>query len=185
MPDCPNSESATRNKKKQWVQRTTPTAWVIEFGNYGWYLQPHQVYHPPLAKCNPIHHFHSRDTRATVATTFRYTPTHSIHRDTNHQNSTFAVREYRETAPQRITTARICPLLFPYSARKCGGYIPLPPPLHNALRSEIRAKETHSVRGTSTALAKLHHSTIGLGKSHTHHLQCYSPTHPQIQQPVG
>ena len=47
----------------------------------------HQVYHPPLAKCNPIHHFHSRDTRGTVATTFPHTRTHSIHRDTNHQNS--------------------------------------------------------------------------------------------------
>jgi hypothetical protein len=38
-------------KKEQWAQRTTPTAWGEKFANCG--IQPHQVYRPPLAKCNP------------------------------------------------------------------------------------------------------------------------------------
>jgi len=53
---------------------------VKRFGNYGWVLRDvKKVYPTSHAKSNPI--------RGTVATTFQHTRTHSIHRDTNHQNS--------------------------------------------------------------------------------------------------
>ena len=57
-------------------------------------------------------------------------------------------------APQQYTIARITPLSFAHSVRKCGGYIPLPPLLYTHTRSETHAKETPSVRCAETTLAK-------------------------------